>query len=150
MASAPARAETALVEQLVARVDNPPFGLRAFSSRLRKNAGTDGSVHSTDSHLTDSTFAVGDRFVCPRVFPQPARLALLDQQSWQRLRRSREPAHAGLQNTVGDRHVEGSERARHFTVLPGREAAGVTGDNHRMAVILMRVGLGVLVRVNQT
>src|SRR2546421_8863499 len=74
MASAPARAETALVEQLVARVDNPPFGLRAFSSRLRKNAGTDGSVHSTDSHLTDSTFAVGDRFVCPRVFPQPASL----------------------------------------------------------------------------
>src|SRR5256885_13167406 len=25
-----------------------------------------------DSHLTDYTFAVGDRFVCPRVFPQPA------------------------------------------------------------------------------
>src|SRR2546423_9700851 len=43
------------------------------ASRLRKNAGTDGSVHSTDSHLTDSTFAVGDRFVCPRVFPQSAR-----------------------------------------------------------------------------
>src|SRR2546430_12789478 len=48
-----------------------------MTSRLRKNAGTDGSVHSTDSHLTDSTFAVGDRFVCPRVFPQPARNWLL-------------------------------------------------------------------------
>src|SRR5207247_6666039 len=35
------------------------------------------------------------------------------------------------------------------TVLPGCEAAGMTGDNHGMTVVLMRVSFGVLVRVNQ-
>src|SRR5260221_3675462 len=55
--------------------DRHRFELRNASrpSRLRKNSATDGSVHTTESHRTDSTFAVGDRFVCPRVFPQPAR-----------------------------------------------------------------------------
>src|SRR6266849_8567483 len=78
-------------------------------SRLRKNPGTDGSVHTTKRYTTDSRSAVRDtlesprqpiekegacegrfssplvgrrgdrrpahtnRFVCPRVFPQPAR-----------------------------------------------------------------------------
>ena len=44
-----------------------------LASRLRKNPGTDGSVHGMVSHLTDSTSTIRDRFVCPRVFPQPAK-----------------------------------------------------------------------------
>src|SRR2546428_3627906 len=39
---------------------------------MLKNPGTDESVHSSDLYLTDSTSAVRDRSVCPRVFQHPA------------------------------------------------------------------------------
>src|SRR5216117_3032825 len=44
-----------------------------FSSRLRKNAGTDESVPNRKCGISKMRVRAVDRSVCPRVFPQPAK-----------------------------------------------------------------------------
>ena len=50
-----------------------------------------------------------------------------------------------LEDFFGDRQIEIADRVAHLGVHAGLHAAGVPGDDQRQAVVLVRVGLGVLV-----